>query len=164
MDTSEKYIEMCRKAEEIQELFKGAKGDFYAWQAKKNSPLMPGVFGGGLCGDLDQEDLLLIKEELIWLPRQDQLQEMLIGLESRITRESLEVSCIFKNARSILLGFWEFYTDEFGVKNKYYANGIFPLNKENGPFDSLEQLWLAFVMREKYDKIRDGGNWIKCNK
>jgi len=27
--------------------------------------------------------------------------------------------------------------------------------------DSMEQLWLAFVMKEKYNKIWNGENWIK---
>jgi len=27
--------------------------------------------------------------------------------------------------------------------------------------DSMEQLWLAFVMKEKFGKVWDGENWIK---
>ena len=31
---------------------------------------------------------------------------------------------------------------------------------EKGLFSSMEQLWLAFVMKEKYGKAWDGENWL----
>jgi hypothetical protein len=71
MDTSEKYIEMCEKATEIQNDKKWWNmGDFIA------NALMP--------GDTDIKRLIMVADhnigrmpDLIWLPRQDQLQEMI---------------------------------------------------------------------------------------
>lgn len=34
-------------------------------------------------------------------------------------------------------------------------------NKHTCFMNSIEQLWLAFVMKEKYNKIWSGKNWIK---
>ena len=34
-------------------------------------------------------------------------------------------------------------------------------NEEFPPFTSMEQLWLAFVMKERYSKLWNGEEWIK---
>lgn len=61
----------------------------------------------------------------LWLPRQDQLQEMVIKEDER--------SCIALIGASHLMA----------ERLNHYI------------FDSFEQLWLAFVMKEKYGKIWD---------
>ena len=96
MDTSETYIKMC-SCNEIQE----------------NTAYL-----------LDGNDFR--SPDGIWLPRQDQLQEM------------VDIS----DWRFKLVNCASFLADNFGS------------------FATMEQLWLAFVMKEKYHKIWNGEDWI----
>ena len=69
----------------------------------------------------------------IWLPRQDQLQEMVCGgwgLQTICTR-----------------------IEEFSKA----SDGGVSITIDG----SMEQLWLAFVMKEKYNKIWNGEEWLK---
>ena len=68
----------------------------------------------------------------VWLPRQGQLQEMLDGGYW----ENLCQLCDFGRSRS----------DIFNCAN-------------TDIFKTLEQLWLAFVMHQKYDKPWNGKEW-----
>jgi hypothetical protein len=80
--------------------------------------------------------------EWFWLPRQDQLQGM-IDLPTAIRKLNTFIN--FCNT-------WE-NTDCFRyekTKQRYSP--------------SMEQLWLAFVMSERYGKIWNGTNWIKEDK
>lgn len=128
MDTSKEYIEMCEKAKEIQENHKIISGDYFN--------------GGEICEDIfecNNDEGYLIKtiygkwflpSECVWLPRQDQLQEM-------VNRSYHPFGLVFG-----LCGF----VKKLPVK-----------------VTSMEQLWLAFVMYEKFNKIWDGKKWIKKN-
>ena len=114
MDVSSNYIKMCEKAVEIQEpwVISGRNiGDFYynlhthhrdIWKAHNK-----------LASDFD-----------IWLPRQDQLQEIYCA--------------------EYAFGLRWFY--EFAIVNQI-------------KFNSMEQIWLAFAMQEKYGKVWDGKDW-----
>ena len=123
MDTTKKNIKMSEKAEEIQELWKPKEYDDIAvnlsgkWHIEKYPPsLMPQQFSG----------------YVIWLPRQDQLQEMTdLKTYEKLTAFSHEVL-------QLVLDMNEGSRKTFGdVTNQY----------------SMEQLWLAFVMHEKYGKV-----------
>ena len=46
-------------------------------------------------------------------------------------------------------------------KCAYLFNGIKKNREYYGIFKSMEQLWLAFVMKEKYNKIWNGEEWKK---
>lgn len=117
MDISETYIKMCEKAEEIQnQKPDGSQGEFVfcegeVYQEMDDCPLTP----------------------FIWLPRQDQLQEM-VSFRGFID--------------------WEHWLGHIYGWN--YGN------KPNGHlhiFETWEQLWLAFVMKEKYNKVWNEGDW-----
>jgi len=128
MDTSETYIKMCEKATEIQTSQQDMgfiHGDYYYEPASRNWDIIYDshksyVYGIPLC---------------IWLPRQDQLQEML----------SLH------NLWAKTLAFEFFLRKEGSYDIKSYAF----------QFTSMEQLWLAFVMKEKYNKVWNGEDWVK---
>ena len=105
------YVKMCEKSDEIQNEFEGNEYDIgcllsninpkknlivFVYQLLENPTSFPGKEYGGL----------------VWLPRQDQLQEMV-------------------------------EKDNFSVKAT-----------------SMEQLWLAFVMKEKYNKQWNGEGWV----
>ena len=124
MDTSKKYIKMCEKAKEIQKNWSGKVGDL-AWRGKLFLPIK------NACGYIT--DVNFKKDKEIWLPRQDQLQEMIYTHPER---------------------FFRFY--EFLQKHYFYNAKSFNSIKDY----SMEQLWLAFVMKEKYNKIWNGKEWI----
>jgi hypothetical protein len=121
-EQAEKYITMCEKAIELQERHSllGMPylevGDFY-WLGKDY--LKTNIF---IC---DKREL--VRGDKVWIPRQDQLQEM-----------------VYKDARADaiieMLESWRKENYEYELQ-----------------FISMEQLWLAFVMKEKYNKIWDNG-------
>jgi hypothetical protein len=135
MDTSETYIKMCEKAEEIQPKdcvgwIGGTHqdGNIYFHTSRNTFPsgfyyLMDEVTENE-CGEQCHRQI-----KAIWLPRQDQLQEM-IG-----------ANCPLQLLLNLLR--WCDVTDIAGYD------------------DSMEQLWLAFVMKEKYNKIWNGEEWIQ---
>jgi hypothetical protein len=126
MDISKEYIKMCEKAVEIQRnwlLF----GDYYHI---KN-------FKSDYCLFISGNP----KKECIWLPRQDQLQDM-IWYKAHVSAHGLLTACMH-------------FGDIFYKK----INSAAFYNRHI--FKTMEQLWLAFVMREKFNKIWNGEDWIK---
>jgi len=71
----------------------------------------------------------------VWLPRQDQLQEMVFELV-----QSKPGKC-----RTRLM--------------KLFAEFLEFVGDSGANYDSFEQLWLAFVMKEKYNKVWNGNDW-----
>ncbi len=117
MDTSKIYIIMCRKAEEIQEAGRGigvfsSKGNFLKY-----------VSNG--CGNIS-----------VWLPRTDQLQEML----DRVHWEKLT------------------WLQEIG---EISFNNCSKFNSDK--LNTLEQLWIAIVMSQKYNKTWIDSEWAVCS-
>lgn len=115
---------MCEKATEIH---KGGNvvytyGDYFVYQGT--------IY---ICNDM----IMASKPGYLWLPRQDQLQEMLKGLQvdSHVPRKQV-------------LALW-----------KWIAS------TSPKPDDSMEQLWLAFVEKEKHNKVWDSEkeDWIHSN-
>lgn len=137
MDTTEKYIIISSKALRIQELWKPSIGDFYACKYDYAKTLkLPQI--GVLCSDIDIQP-----QNYTWLPKQDQLQKIYIDNLPKNIRESeyirIEILDDFQN--------WVF--------NKC-PNWMLD-------FDSLEQLWLAFVMQENYNSYWNElhNSWLK---
>ena len=129
MDTSEQYIKMC-DCEEIQELRRPTTdgfrienvwedGDIIKYPQGRVRLFNPLWFEGGI-----------EPKQYVWLPRQDQLQEML-------KLPLLDLLCRFRDFI------------EFG-KNPSYA----------ALFTSMEQLWLAFVMKTLHSKIWSNEAWV----
>jgi len=165
MDKSEQYIKMC-DCEKIQvpHWRKGWKEGDYFWDKEKvclcgmdylvikdiflddrnyvrfamREPLTAVVYEQPL-----PTSTMSIKEgeyeihtlcNALWLPRQDQLQKMV----KEDGETDLEILADFS------YGMIEF-SSKYGGTLK---------------FTSMEQLWLAFVMKEKYNKTWDGEKWI----
>jgi len=158
MDTSTEYVEMCKKAHEIQhhdfergDYFHISKGTHYTGEYEGvTSEDMTDIFipqegrdypftSVGYNGD---DTVMYIGSvfseypfaeeyrisDVVWLPRQDQLQEMLSddGVYLVLTLEKFFVERLLSNVSL-----------------------------------SMEQLWLAIVMHEKFNKIWNGIEWIK---
>jgi len=138
------YIKMSKKAEEIQKLRKKWQwGDFYCETPIEllNKGKPPSI---SLALSIDNKRY---KNE-IWLPRQDDLQEMLKKwLKLYIKMEKLQYSYLW----NLWLDFSSFVMNEqyFGDKN---VTDI---------FTSMEQIWFTFVMKKKYNKVWNGKEWIK---
>lgn len=123
MDTTSEYIKQCEKAGEIQKGWKPAECDYAAWHCEDRL-IIDHVIDYDAFGILSQKGKT-------WLPRQDQLQEM-----------------------------WAYHIYSKERANNWVTFAIeqfsfWVLNEDVG-FSSLdasmEQLWLAFVMKEKYKK------------
>ena len=139
MDTSETYIEMCEKAEEIQahdwkwdELWY----DKFNQLIKHYNPLE----------NIDRENRADNRDyywqqsdNMVWLPRQDQLQEML-----RYYPKDKPSELIYGNL-AVIFGDWLRMKKDLSI----------------GHNPSMEQLWLCFLMETEYDKIWNGQDWIK---
>lgn len=125
------YREMCKKAqEELLKEWNPSKGDCYL--IFHTNSLDMGFWCEACIKELNQRPFF----DFTWIPRQDQLQEIL--------KKKTE---ILKKRLDELLD--NFYLWSKNTRDK---------------FTSMEQLWLAFVMEKKYNKIWDGINWIKKEK
>ena len=121
MDTSEQYIKMCEKAEEIQVYKTHRQTDMYLHKGIDGDEVMAGY------------NLAYVANS-IWLPRQDQLQEM-VGL----------IDGVNYHYQDLERHFYE-WINRHDYKWRHYTA-------------TAEQLWLAFVMKEKYNKVWNGENW-----
>lgn len=137
MDVSREYIKMCQKAKEIQELFI-EKYSFSVY-----------TLGDGyssLCINLQDGKRKRSGCE-IWLPRQDQLQEIFAEvLQERSDKQEISSGDVCH----IIFHFIEWLNKQ---------RGYMKLAKILNNWPSMEQLWLAFVMKEKYSKIWTGKEW-----
>ncbi len=158
MDTSEQYIKMCEKAEEIQKEWKPSVGDYIRrkytifgeeidrtiWPDPEQSEEITilhyksqinGYFYA--CKKDGEERIFNTQEETekvtsIWLPRQDQLQEMVDNKPAYHTSYGKFVGIVH-------------FLD---TNPKVYCG-------------SPEQIWIQFVMKEKFGKVWDGKEWVK---
>lgn len=137
MDISSEYIKMCENAEEIQEicLKENLFADSVVYVVPLELTLKTVVWWGTQVGTFfyfDQSLRNFRSTEIVWLPRQEQIQEIMeYGFGSLIAGETL-----------LLLEFVRSLADKF-------------------QFTSWEQLWLAFAMKEKFNKEWNGFEWIK---
>ena len=139
MDTSEIYIKMCEKAEEIQKthilIYSDLCVAWYTGEFYEPKGYRIGYYlQDNLVKRIDSNETF-VKQTLIWLPRQDQLQEM-------VKREYKE---------SPQAGLWY-------VFQKFVTYRI--VNIEEDDLPSWEQLWLAFCMVEKFKKVWNGEEWV----
>jgi hypothetical protein len=127
MDKSSHYIKMCESTKVIQKQWKPEFGDFFvSMSLGLTSPCQP------IISDLEKKVSYLKSIKAAWLPRQDQLQEMV--LDNYATPWDLAIA--FSN---VLMG-----------ENASYFE----------KFDSMEKLWFAFIMLEKYKKKWNDGEWV----
>lgn len=143
MDIQE-YILMCGKADEIQENFPKnpnigdsvyMKGyEFPSTIVNLDEYYNDETWKVKLDDDFAYEDT----RDLVWLPKQDQLQGML--KDKFKLRGGMDLYHIIKCFQI------------FQVKHTAGSG-----------FTSMEQLWLAFVMKEKFNKIWNREEWILQN-
>lgn len=150
MDITPEYIKMCRLATEIQEPRSSGEvplehGDYLFLDGQVVLYLAEGE---ELAFQYENRDRLVIMEgwndensherkidhPVVWIPRQDQLQEL-------INKEYVEPSAMINDLLR-----WVHQED-------MYLEEIF-----HGS-ESMEQLWLTFLMHQNYAKVWHGGEW-----
>lgn len=127
MDFSKKYIKMCERAKKIQEIWKPCLGDYLYDKFSGHTKVLTTELYWQ-----HQEDprVDLVKcNGFIWLPRQDQLQE--IFCEE------------YEGGKDLWDAFYDFLT----LKSTYIGKYI-------GMY-SAEKLFLAFVMLKRFKKVWD---------
>ena len=129
MDLTEEYINMCNKATELQKL-RGEElwenSDYYSCTTTR---------GPFISCWTDVEDAPYQMFKPYWLPRQDQLQEMIYFPQGK--------------AKDWI---WT-------LVDKIHKFAFTRHFKDWIP-TSMEQLWLAFVMKENYGKTWNGQEWV----
>lgn len=158
MDTSKEYVKMCSEAPEIQALHKPEEGDFYCNGGFKGSIYHENPGPVKVCCGVQQDEKCVVtlcgphnnwetdgdRANRVWLPRQDQLQEMVIRWGKDPKPEYWPL---------LLFGFVDWSKNYALITERYM--------KEPCPFpDTLEKLWFSFVMHDKYKKMWNGEEWI----
>ena len=157
MDTTGKYIRACMKAEEIQRLWVPIIGDLtdkgIVIDVYSNGYLRISYRRNALHHDTTQNHL---KEYLVWLPRQDQLQE--IAFEhlkqkypayegGKIVKHNYNIFNLLNTLNNFIIGF-----ERAIIRDNNY---------DILETTSIEQLWLAFVMKKCYNKSWNGEEWLR---
>ena len=145
MDTSKEYLEMCKNAKEIQDLWKPRFSDFVYHFVNYLEEI------GIIVSCPKEKDLLIIYvndrvkyiyqlDTLCWIPRQDQLQELLWN-----------TNILEDNVTHLLIRFYDTIHGTDPEDRDFYWT----------QFNTFEQLWLTFYMWSKHYKIWDGNKWIQ---
>jgi len=164
MDSTEKYIKMCEKAVEIQKMWDFSEGDFYLHkfldknvEEERFKWMVGNKLITVLCDSCNVKDSYgdcyigeyTPKDENVWLPRQDQLQEIYRKfVEDELGQAEPDTKLAFLN-----------FVDWM---HEQYIEESFTCVPTNN-FSSGEQLWLAFVMQECYEKKWNGEDWVTAS-
>lgn len=147
MDKTETYIKMVDYPE-IQNEWTPSIGDIFSHRENGRVETNP-IYEATIDWADGKTSLIPIaitwlewRNRYIWLPRQDQLQEMVLpNFEGKDRYAIYEIVDAF---------------NKFVFKGSRSRLGAL----KHGLFDpSMEQLWLAFVMKEKYNKAWNGDEW-----
>ncbi len=146
MDTSEQYIKMCEKAKELRAIHRPSKLTTTVYRLGEQ---MFSVEGHNIAEVKDLSNFG--GTHYVWLPSQDELQEMVFGQPSSTQVQGLTIphETEWQDTLPKLMMFaynlnTEWNTVTFSSRVEY---------------NSMEQLWLAFVMKEKYAKVWNGEKW-----
>ena len=141
------YIKQCEKATEIQkQKWYLSRGKRVPWEDGDMISLYGEVFMYDGCSHSEgfiEPDIY--NKDCVWLPRQDQLQE--------IYYDFTKLKVLY--AGRVFYNWFENQIDE----NEYNDEVSYPKFRTN--FTSMEQLWLAFCMHELYSKKWNGEDWVK---
>lgn len=136
MTFTDNYIKMASKATKVQEEWERTVGDWYTTHMERSEGNPPSLIDAGWFQyEIDElftpEKLKKCTRHWIWLPLQHQLQGM-VYVGPNMSR--------FHSYRDLAIC--------FGVQMQ-----------DGGPNWSLEELWLAFIMKERWNKCWIDGEW-----
>jgi len=125
---TDNYIKMCEKSEDLQKEWKPELGDKASWNGR--------IF------NIDNINFEPIKRIYVYLPSQEQLQEMILPVLKKKYNKHWNLVKMDRQANWIFRIFNCFLNEHSGI----YSN-------------DMNELWLAFVMKEKYNKIWTKNSW-----
>jgi hypothetical protein len=148
MDFTNRYAIMCQKATEIQERWVPKPCDFMIDHADVEggfgfcSPAasivqVVDIFIGAPDSDDYKNESEHLKKNSFYLPRQDQLQKIMEPDDSKIHSIINRV-----------------------VESRYYEPAKGDHVAAPYKFYSMEQIWFAYVMKEKYNKTWNEEEWV----
>jgi hypothetical protein len=152
MDATNRYAMMCQKAAEIQNLWRPKQCDFiinledleeglsFCRQAESMVQVVDMYYQDHESTEYQQESQDL-KENALWLPRQDQLQKIVEPDDSKV----------YSIIRSV-------------IESQYYEFSKGTYVAATDVFYSMEQMWLGYIMMEKYNKIWNEEDWVMLEK
>lgn len=152
MDVSKEYIKMCIEAKEIQEGWEPTCGDSFIMTDKLHKRIL-----------IDPEAVKRMgREKFIWLPHQDQLQEM-IGKCKWEQLKALDEILNLLHSRSIVV------KEHINNNESVYLNLLGDVDETMYPwiknfqsfrqFNSMEELWLGYIMKKKHNKHWNNNTW-----
>lgn len=143
MDITETYLKMCEKAVEIQNI-KHKEDKYHSYF--KHGDLIYWNNNFKICTE-DYNVFFNITDKVVWLPRQDQLQDMVWNKycidNSRQSYSGHERTEALVRWINDAFHNWNFNADK-PHEHSYKLN-----------CDSMEQLWLSFVQDVLYQKVWD---------
>lgn len=142
MDTTKEYILQCEKAVEVQENHIIKETNVYAFYTKKGNEFVSS--NCLMVGTLQKE--------------QDLKYSMVFTIPTDYTFGIKSMSnFIWLPTQDQLQGMLiDQYMNPINILKDVYN---FKLCKDENIFKSMEQLWLAFVMKEKFNKTWNGKDW-----
>lgn len=132
MDTSEQYINMCRKATELQAMWEPHDGDFFYYDDLVNSIGDFVEVNNEIRPMSDWETYKVKCKECVWLPRIDQLHNLSEATVSNFCAVCMNIAMRYEK----------------------------PFNNSTEP--SFEQIAMFSVMAHLYNKSWNGEDWIKA--
>jgi len=135
MDVSPEYIKQCEKANKIQQLAEASNRVHWGYHFAGEVMLVEG-------GRYYWRN--------VWLPTQGELQKMLLNDE----RDFVDLLSDFH-------WHWTAYKTDEKYPWREYIEGR-DEEKIRKDFTSMEQLWLAFVMKTNWNKEWNGNDWTEA--
>ena len=148
MDATNRYAMMCQQAEEIQSLWRPKQCDFIInftdleeglsfCRSAESVIQVVNMYYDEQDGDNYLQECEDLKEQALWLPRQDQLQKIIEPDNANVHAVMIKV-----------------------METRYHDSSKKALVSAPELFYSMEQLWLAYIMREKYNKVWNEEEWV----
>jgi hypothetical protein len=148
MDATNRYAFMCQKALEIQNLWVPKQCDFIInyedleeglsfCRPAENIVQVVNMYYVEQDGDNYLQECEDLKEQALWMPRQDQLQKI-------IEPDNAMVSSIMRKV----------------IETEYHDYSRNAMVSAPELFYSMEQLWLGYVMKGKYNKVWNEEEWV----
>ena len=150
---TQNYIKICEKAEEIQELWKDKKSHIDDKVYVKHSEQFLFIteeieFYND--EETDKEYIVFKKEKLLPIPFTKFNKEIFYQYDDG------ELNVVYLPTQEQLQDMIDY--DWYGIfKEFYWWFG----DADTEKYTSMNELWLAFVIKKKWNKIWDGDNWIK---
>jgi len=128
---TDNYIRMCDKAKQLQRAWKPKDWDRFVYRDSEEMDIMM-----YLEKEYNRKEMIIINGVYIWLPTQEQLQEIV---------------------KDILFLIQGSFIDLYMSASTGHRDSHIICRKAK----SMNELWLMCVMYEKYHKIWTGEKWVK---